>query len=114
MTSFVKVTEHNDCEGETWVFWVQLEGNEEQLAHLDGLTWDNYFRDIFSVDMNCVETEEAVDVLVRHAVLGYCFSHNKLKGHLKLPKEPKKKTAGWFKEYFYRNLYKGRIEKHVK
>ena len=112
MTSFVKVTEYGDVEN--WVFWIQLEGNEEQLAYLDGLTWDNHFKDIFSVDMNCVETEEAVDVLVRYATNSDYWSHSKLKGKLKLPREPKKKTVDWFKEYFYRNLHKGRIEKHIK
>nr|DAP16293.1 MAG TPA: hypothetical protein [Caudoviricetes sp.] len=114
MTSFAKVTEYNDCEGELWTFWVQLEGNEEQLAHLNRLVEENVYDHILSVDMNCVETEEVVDILVRHAADGYWPSHSKLKGKLKLPKEPKKKTADWFKEYFYRNLYKGRIEKHVK
>lgn len=112
MTSFVEVTEYGD--GEDWVFWIQLEGNEEQLAYLNRLTWDNHFKSIFFVDMNCVETEEAVDVLVRYADNGNYWSHNKLKGKLKLPREPKKKTAGWFKKYFYRNLYKGRIWRHIK
>lgn len=112
MTSFVEVTEYGDRED--WVFWIQLEGNEEQLAYLNRLMWDNHFKDIFFVDMNCVETEEVVDALVRYADNGNYWSHNKLKGKLKLPREPKKKTAGWFKEYFYRNLYKGRIEKHIK
>ena len=112
MTSFVEVTEYGD--GENWVFWIQLEGNEEQLAYLDGLMWDNYFKDTFSVDMNCVETEEVVDALVRYAVVGDYWLHSKLKGKLKLPREPKKKTTGWFKKYFYRNLHEGRIERHIK
>ncbi len=114
MTSFVKVTERNDCEGETWTFWIQLAGNEEQLAHLNRLVEENVYDHILSVDMNCVEPEEAVDILLRHAVDGYWPSHNKLKGKLKLPREPKKKTPGWFKKYFYRNLHGGRIEKHIK
>lgn len=114
MTNFAKVTEYCECEDRELSCWIQLEGNEEQLAYLDRLTQYNGFDDILYVDLCCVETEEAVDVLVRHTADRYCMSHNKLKGKLRLPKEPKKKTTNWFEEYFYRNLHKGAIEKYVK
>lgn len=82
---FVKFVEHNDWEGETWVFWLQQNGNEDDLAKLAELIGDD--SEDYELDQNAVLSERDVDVLVKHGNVGasYLDAHTKVTGVLVLP-----------------------------
>lgn len=85
MTEYVKFTEHNEWEGETWYFWIPLEGNRDALKTLaDALDGDDSEDERYALDLEPVP-EYDVDVLVRHSDIGYMHTHNKLAGILTLP-----------------------------
>lgn len=88
MATFVKFTEFNDHEGETWVFWLQLDGNEMNLVALEQIIQDVQGREAeepYSLDMSIELPEEHVDVLVEHGGSGYMDYHNKVSGVMKDP-----------------------------
>lgn len=90
MTTFVQFTEYNDYEGETWVFWLQLDGNEQNLLALEQLIARVQGVDVeepYSLDLETELSEEHVDVLVKHAGSGYMNYHNKVVGVMKEPTE---------------------------
>jgi len=74
---YIKYTEFNDWEGETWHFYIPIKGNEEAVTDLRG---------ICDGECYCVADElipeEEVDVLVKHSAVGYMRKHNKLSGKL--------------------------------
>jgi hypothetical protein len=82
---YVRFTEENDWEGETWNFYIPVAGNQEALEKLQALIKEDsgYFLD-FSV-----RSESEVDTLC--ACLddcdGYMPKHQKLSGLLILPTE---------------------------
>lgn len=88
---FIKFTEENEHEGETWNLWLQVDGNEDELAKLAGklaqLTGDGE-RD-FTKPYTLVSDylhESGVDLLVRHADdLGYMPTHVKVTGTFTCP-----------------------------
>lgn len=89
---FVKFIEINDHEGETWVFWLQRDGNEVALnalaAVLSALTRDEdaeYEDASYQLDLDQSEDEAAVDVMVRHAPHGYLPTFTKVTGRLVIP-----------------------------
>lgn len=77
---FVKFTEHNDHEGETWHYWLQWQINQTQIEHLRKLIADN--EDQYEL-ADYVREEDEVDVLVDEADCGYTYSHNKVVGELR-------------------------------
>lgn len=80
---FVKFLEINDHEGEEWVFWLQVDGNENELAKLeDALNAQDEYDEIYQLDLTEVLPEHDVDVLVEHAGGGYMDYHNKVVGTL--------------------------------
>jgi hypothetical protein len=85
MAQYVKFTEHNEWEGETWYFWIPTEGNGGELkalaAALDG---EDSGDEKYELDLELVP-EYDVDVLVRHSEVGYMATHNKQAGILTLP-----------------------------
>lgn len=86
--NFVKLTENNDHEGETWVFWLQLENNEDQLTRLSkiiDLSNEAGFDEEYEIDLNNKLSESEVDTLVNHCGQGYMSYHNKVTGRLELP-----------------------------
>lgn len=106
---FVKFTERNENEGETWVFWLQLDGNDAELVKLWDLLADLEDEDEdepeFELDDWAEETlpEEHVDVLVKHAGgTTYMAAHTKVVGTFTCPDELG--DGG-------RALYKGQIRK---
>lgn len=116
MTTYRRFIETNDNEGETWNFWLQVDGNMTALAilgnHLDGLyedfeEWDEC---PFVLEDDQLETHE-VDLLVRYGDEygdeGYMNQHNKIDGSLTLPKDF---TEGNF-EAVTKYLHKGGIKK---
>lgn len=84
---FVKLTEKNDHEGESWNFWLQLDGNEkalERLKKIIDLAIDAGFAEEYSIDMTPV-SEKEVDIVVKHTGQGYMDYNNKVTGTLTLP-----------------------------
>ncbi len=97
MTTDVKLTEHNEGEGETCHFWIPVEGNEEALRQLSAQLDPQ--DDAFDYSDTPVPEAE-VDVLVKHNDYGYFSLHNKLAGSLTIPDE-----------FDTDQLYKGGIKK---
>lgn len=106
-TNYAKFTEVNDWEGETWHFWLPIEGNEDALDALHSvLDTDEYELDLTPVP------EFEVDVLVKHTDTGYMAYHNKLAGTLTLTGDDLEKledTEG--KVGFF---YKGKISEYLR
>lgn len=114
---FVKFTEHNDHEGESWNFWLQLDGNEAQLKELQAWlgTFDNDGEQ-YEIDMTPVDEFE-VDVLVKYSEEGYMDEQNKVVGTFKCPEVKYKDqepdlVEGW--DWLNDNFYKGDIARHFK
>jgi hypothetical protein len=78
---FASFVEINDYEGETWYFFIPVEGNEEAIKtlkeHLRG-------SEQFGFDFDEVD-EYVVDILCERSINGYMPSHNKTHGKLVLP-----------------------------
>lgn len=110
--NFVKFTEHNDNEGESWNFWLQYDGNEAQLKQLQSwlgtLDDDN---DQYELDMTLV-AEAEVDILVKHSDIGYMNYENKVTGTFTCPEFIDKGNDSW--EQLADFFYKGDIERHFK
>lgn len=110
---FIKFIEKNDWEGEEWNFWLQSDGNEEELKQLQSWlgTFDEDGQE-FELDMTPIDESE-VDILVKHSGGGYMNDHNKVTGVFKCPevKDPESDTAY---EWMADNFYKGDIAKHFK
>lgn len=110
--TFVRFTENNEWEGETWVFWLQLDGNENELIKLRNLLAELELEadedaedppyELASFKENTLP-EEHVDVLVKHGGSGYMAAHTKVLGKFTCPDELG--DGG-------RALYKGDITKH--
>lgn len=78
---FVKFTEHNDWEGETWHWFLPLDGNEGRLEKLYNLIIDiDPDGDGYELDLEGPLTESEVDILVKHSDRGYCHTYNKVEG----------------------------------
>lgn len=108
---FVRFNETNDHEGETWTFWLQVDGNEAELDKLANLICDlddaaeEHEEPEFYLADHREETlsEEHVDVLVKHAGgTTYMAAHTKVVGTFTCPDELG--DGG-------RVLYKGQIRK---
>lgn len=99
MSEFMRFHEYNDHEGESWDWWLQVTGNEAEIAKLASLLDaveeddDDPWFDL-TPDM---ETEEIVDKLVLYAQNGYYAAHNKVVGVFTCP------------EHIGDSLYKGGI-----
>lgn len=112
MTTYRRFIETNEHEGETWNFWLQVDGNMTALAmlgdHLDGLyedfqEWDEC---PFVLEDDHLDGHE-VDLLVRYGDEGYMNQHNKVDGSLTLPKDFSEANFETVTKY----LYKGGIRK---
>jgi hypothetical protein len=98
---FVPFTENNEWEGETWTFWLQLDGNEDELVRLFGKLSAEEF-DSYTLDLNTIESEGRVEALEEYANQGYMSSDMVITGTFTCPE-----TKG---EDLDRALYKGGIE----
>lgn len=82
---FVTFYENNEWEGETWRFYLQLEGNEIALAKLKQLfqdfLWVDYDSkdDEYWIDMKPL-SEKVVNSRVKGSDAGYLSAHNKCVG----------------------------------
>lgn len=85
--NYAKFTEHNDWEGETWRFYIPIEGNEAALHELEQAISANSGSS-YELDTGPF-TESVVDALVEHGAddCEYMPAHTKLVGLLRLPPE---------------------------
>ncbi len=111
--NFVKFIETNDNEGETWNFWLQLDGNEEQLKQLEA--WLGTFDEsgeAYALYMTPVPELE-VDILVKHSDQGYMNYENKVTGTFTCPQPTEaEQEEGW--EWLNDNFYKGDVKRWFK
>lgn len=113
MTTYRRYTEANENEGETWTFWLQVDGNMvglelladrlEQLAKTPDGDMDDY---PYVLEDDQIEDRD-VDVLVRFGGEGYMALHTKVDGSLRLPK----KFLAGDPEGAEMLLYKGGVKK---
>ena len=81
MNLYAKFTEHNEQEGETWRFWIPIDGNEKALDRLNAAI-DAADPEEYELDLTPVPEVE-VDVLVKHTGdCGYMDRDIKLAGVL--------------------------------
>lgn len=95
---FIKFREHCEWEGESWNFWLQLDGNEKEIEKLKEKIKYRREYEIF----DDVLDEKAVDVLVKNCGVGYLCFENKVVGKLNSDKIIFDEGSG--------NLYKGGIK----
>lgn len=115
---FVKFNEYNDNEGERWNFWLQLEGNEDELSKLSHIlsTIEGGGEVWYTLDMSDPLDESEVDILVKHGGSGYMNNNNKVKGKFTCPEldvdafVDEIPDSAW--EFLDDNFYKGDIERH--
>ena len=109
MTTYRRFVETNDWEGETWTFWLQVDGNMTALAIL-GDVLDALNEDLVDVEFSLKDDEIdelTVETLVRYGESGYMHQHNKVSGSLSLPEC----FASMDFDAVTTALYKGGIEK---
>lgn len=100
---YYRLSENNEWEGETWHFYIPVEGNEEEMVKLKEKYIDG---EIYCVSIKKF-TEERVDILCEDDNnTSYMNKHNKLKGKLTVPENLSPKTDD--------PLYKGGICKFMK
>lgn len=109
MTTFVKLSETNDHEGETWHFYIPVEGNEEGIEELRVTLAHFADEDQYSLDLTPLPEYE-VDILVKHSDCGYMHDHNKLEGVLTLPSDFAERMDDDDED----PLYKGEIKAYMK
>jgi hypothetical protein len=84
---FVRFTEDNDNEHETWRLWIQFEGNEIELGKLKELLDSQDDELPYFLDLHDLQDERYVDVLVEeaHRSTTYYPSDRKVLGTLRCP-----------------------------
>lgn len=106
---FTYLREVNEHEGETWKTWVQLTGNEDELAKFAELLSAvedecDYYDFPYSFHPEAVEPESVVDKLVEYSESSYGYDHVKVKGKFTAPKtlgeDADDLYKGGIKEYF--------------
>lgn len=100
---FISLTEDNYHEGETWRFWLQVDGNEAEIAKLRARVAEQGDEGAYTLaaDEDAIPESE-VDILVKHSHSGYMAHENKVAGMLTLPNEDDLNDL----------LYKGRVAEH--
>lgn len=101
---FVQMLENNEHEGETWCFWLQLDGNEEAIDWLIDMIDDEDLEDEYEFT-GLLAYDWEVEVLTRLGNFGYNYmsQHHKCEGKLTFP-------SG----FQVNDIYKGRIEDFFK
>lgn len=97
---YLKLTENNDWEGETWHFFVPVEGNEEALKLLREKV-ASFGGEEFEVDQR-LYPESEVDLLVKNAEVGYLREYYKLEGKVLTQKLREIIADEDFTEKFYK------------
>lgn len=73
--TYVRFTEHNEHEGETWHFYIRKQGNEDVLAHIAELIKNEFD---YEMSMKLEYIEKEVEVMVRNTGSGYMDYHNRV------------------------------------
>jgi hypothetical protein len=79
--TFTQMLEHNEHEGETWSFWLQVDGNESVLGELVDLIEAEGEEDVYEfTDVTIYEWE--LDILMSYGNFGYGYmnQHHKVAG----------------------------------
>ena len=100
MTKFVQMIEHNEHEGESWCYWLLLDGNEKAIDDLIGMVEEDDLEDEYEFTGITADYWE-VCVLEAKGNFGYGYGnqHSKIEGVLTLPPE-----------FQVNDIYKGKIE----
>jgi hypothetical protein len=78
MTQYLRFTEHNDWEGETWHFYIPFD--DQHLEWIKAkLSSDEVFDYSYVLSEKKIYTEAEVDILVQNSDCGYMMEHNKVK-----------------------------------
>lgn len=112
MLTFIKFTEENDNEGETWNYYIQYDGNEVALERLGQIIDLDCGDSPYSIDLSRRFTEKEVDLLVENCGGNYMDDEQKFVGVLTLPKEPENKDDDWAWQYLDK-FYKGQISNYI-
>jgi len=108
----------NDNEGETWAFWLQVDGNEEALEKLQEMLLEYEPDPEYYHLTDIVIDESEVDTLVKYGNFdsGYWDVHHKVTGKLDLKKVrlPKWSEDGDTCLDDHDTIYKGQIKDHFK
>lgn len=105
---FIKFTETNDHEGETWYFWLQVDGNEVELGKLRDLL-DRLDSEEYHLGWN-EYGEEFIDFAVEEGGWGYMNTHNKVTGKFTCPNYETDHDGMELQEFCDSMFYKGDIE----
>lgn len=100
---FVRLRERNENEGETYDYWLQVNGNEDALAELAEVLDDDFFEDT-NLRLEPQRPEHEVDLLVEETQSGYMDLTQKFTGRLEWP------HAQMSMEDWSEAIYKGSIE----
>lgn len=119
--NFVKFTDTNDNEGESWNFWLQFDGNEVELKKLERILgkFDEGGETSYSLDMSLVPESE-VNSLVKYTDSGYMDYNNKVTGIFTCPTlsksidvfEMEDEISDEAFEWLDQKFYKGEIQRY--
>jgi hypothetical protein len=100
MTLYVTLVEDNDWEGETWRFYLPLEGNDGELRKLKRLI-DDAGDESYTLDLSPIK-EEIVDARVKNLSddTSYMAAHKKFEGTFKCPPSVDDLYKGGIKDFF--------------
>ena len=104
---YIKLTEENDWEGETWNFYIPIENNKDAIKALSKKL-NEFPEDIessFTLHDSTILEEYDVDVLVKHSEGGYYHQHNKMVGVIDT-----NTFIDVYCEDFEEKIYKGNLE----
>lgn len=123
MVKFLRLTENNDWEGETWHFYLQLDGNEELLEKLrieiSRIFDEEKCEPVPFVMDDQVFDEDLVDEFLKiRGRSTYLSDHNKVVGKFNFDfneiEKVKDKTPEWEWQRYEDALYKGGIKDYFK
>ena len=91
--NFITFKENNNKENETFIFFLQYDGNEEQLNKLNDIISKTDFSDLnrdysnFEIDIETMISEDAVNQLTKIDLGSFASLFNKCSGEFKFPSE---------------------------
>lgn len=108
--NFIKFTEVNDHEGETWYSWLQVDGNEEELSKLRALL-ELLGSEEYTLGYK-QWGEEYIDFAVEEGGWGYMNTHTKVAGRFVCPDIGDEQEPETIQEFCDEEFYKGGVENH--
>lgn len=100
---YVPFKENNEWEGETWTFWLQVNGNEHALALfawaiMTAQEERSRLVDPYTISLKQVEKEKVVVKLCDYADSGYMSAHQLCRGKFTAPDVLPDPTTGYLPE----------------